>query len=191
MHADRTNRTALILFALVLIAIGVIGALTGFGAFGATAQQAYLFANPVGDYVGRQGAWLWLVIAAITVVVVLLALRWLMVLLFSTDRAGDLRITAGDSAERTTLLPAALTDAVAEEIENYPGVHSARARLIGDSSAPDLVIETTVEHTADPGALRRRIEHNAVAHARQALQDPELPVKLDLSIDDRRTSRVS
>ena len=191
MHADRTNRAGLILFALLLIAGGVGAALAGFGAFGAANQYRHVFANPVGAYFGTQGAWLWLVVALAAVLVAALALRWLIVLLFSTDRAGDIRLTGDRSAGRTTLIAGALTQAVCEEIETYPGVHSARARLIGDASSPDLVIETTLEQTADLAALRRRIETNAVAHTRQALDNPNLPVTLDLTVTDRQGRRAS
>jgi hypothetical protein len=190
MHADRTNRAMLILFALLLIAVGLIGALTSFGAFGVPAEHARLFANPVGIYVGHHGAWLWLVIAAAGVVMAWLALRWLAVLLFSTDRHGDIRLPGDRSAGRTTLLAPALTDAVSEEIRTYPGVRSANARLIGDATSPDLVIETTLEQSANLSALRQRIEKNAVAHARQALDNPNLPVILDLTVSDRHARRV-
>lgn len=187
MHADRTNRVMLILFALLLIAVGLIGALTSFGAFGVPVEHARLFANPVGVYIGHHGVWLWLVAAAAGLVMALLALRWLAVLLSSTDRAGDIRLPGDRSAGRTTLLAAALTDAVTEEIRSYPGVHSAKARLIGDATSPDLVVETTLEQSADLSALRQRIETNAVAHARQALDDPHLPVILNLTVSDRHT----
>ncbi len=191
MHADRTNRAMLMLFALLLIAVGLIGALTSFGAFGVPAEHAHLFANPVGIYVGQHGVWLWLVIAAAGVVMALLALRWLAVLLSSTDRAGDIQLPGDRSAGRTTLLAAALTDAVSDEIRTYPGVQSAKARLIGDATNPDLVIETTLEQSANLSALRQRIETNAVAHARQVLDNPHLPVILDLTVSDRHARRVS
>jgi hypothetical protein len=191
MHADRANRAVLILFALLLIAGGVCTALAGFGAFGAANKYRHLFANPVSAYFGIQGAWLWLVVAVAAVLLAALALRWLIVLLFSTDRAGDIRLTGDRSTGRSTLAPAALTEAVCEEIETYPGVHSAKARIIGDPTSPDLVITATLEHSADLAALRRRIETNAVAHARQALDNPDLPVILDLTITDRQTREVS
>jgi hypothetical protein len=70
-------------------------------------------------------------------------------------------------------------------------VHSAKARIIGDPTSPDLVITATLEQSADLAALRRRIETNAVAHARQALDNPDLPVILDLTITDRQTREVS
>ncbi len=191
MHADRTNRLLLILFALALIAAGVVGALAGLGALGPVTQHGSLVSNRVGAYFGRNGDWLWPVVAVAAGIVALLALRWLIALLFSTDRAGDLTLTGDRSAGRTTLAPAALTDAVAAEVGGYSGVQSARSRLIGDSQAPTLVITASLEAGADLPALRRRIEANAVRHARQALDDPELPVQLDLTVTDRQAQRAA
>ncbi|HYO01813.1 MAG TPA: alkaline shock response membrane anchor protein AmaP [Mycobacterium sp.] len=182
MHADRTNRALLIVFAVLLVSIGLVGALNGFGAFGVSAEHAPLFANPVGLYVGRHGVWLWPVIAAAAGVVALLALRWLSVLVFSTDRAAEIQLTGDRSAGRTTVVPAALTEAVAQEIEGYPGVHSARARLIGQDEVPRLVITAVLDQDADASRTRRHIETSAVAHARQALENPDLPVILDLTV---------
>jgi hypothetical protein len=191
MHADRTNRAMLILFAVALSAAGVAGALAGFGAFGEATKHDMLVSEEVSDYFGRHGDWLWPVIAAVAAIIALLALRWLLALLFSTDRAGDLPLTGDRSAGRTTLSAAALTDAVAAEIDSYPGVHSAKARLIGDPLAPTLVITATLEESADLSGLRRRIESNAVRHARQALDNPELPVRLDLTMTNRQAQRAA
>ncbi|HEY0165574.1 MAG TPA: alkaline shock response membrane anchor protein AmaP [Jatrophihabitans sp.] len=191
MHADRTNRTMLILLALSLIAAGAVGALAGFGALGSVTKHGQLPANRVGAYFGRHGDWLWPVIAAAALILALMALRWLLALLFSTDRAGDLPLTGDRSAGRTTLSTAALTGAVASEIDGYPGVHSARARLIGDPLAPTLVITATLEESADLPGLRRRIEANAVEHARQALEDPDLPVRLDLTVTTQQAHRAA
>jgi len=189
MHADRTNRLMLVLLALLLTAAGTIGALTSFGAFGAAAAHSRLFANPIGIYVGHHGAWLWPLIAIAAALLTVLALRWLTVLLFSTDRINEIRIMAHGG--RTTLLAAALSDAVAAEVETYPGVRSAEARLIGDTTSPDLVIETCLEQRADLSALRQRIENNAVAHARQAMDAPQLRVILDLTVSDRESRTLS
>ena len=191
MHADRTNRTMLILFALALTAAGVAGALAGFGAFGQATKHEVLVSNQLSDYFGRHGDWLWPVSAAVAAIIALLALRWLLALLFSTDRAGDLPLTGDRSAGRTTLSAAALTDAVTAEIDSYPGVHSARARLIGDPLAPTLVVTATLEESADLSGLRRRIESDAVRHARQALDNPQLPVRLDLTMTNRQAQRAA
>lgn len=191
MHADRTNRAVLVLFALMLIAGGLLATLNSFGVFGDAAAGARLFANPVGVYVGQHGAWVWPLIAIAAAILAVLALRWLTVLLFSTDRANDIRITGDRGAGHTTLLAAALSEAVAEEVQTYPGVRSAKARLIGDATDPQLVIEINIEQGADMAALRRRIEMNAVAHARQAMDKPNLAVTLDLTVRDGHTRKVA
>jgi hypothetical protein len=111
----------------------------------------------------------------------LLALRWLLALLFSTDRTGDLLIRSADPAARTTLSAGALTEAVAEEIESYRGVDSARARLIGDADDPELVVTAILQEAADLVAVRQRIEAEALTHARSALDAPSMPVQLPLA----------
>ena len=149
MHADRTNRTMLLLLALLLIAAGAAAGAASIGAFGTATRHSPLIANPAGHFIGAQGGWLWPAAAVAAAIVVLLALRWLLALLFSTDRAGDLPITPGGSAGRTTLAARALTEAVAEETESYRGVSSARARLLGDPAGP-----RTRRHRG-PGGNRR------------------------------------
>ena len=191
MHADRTNRVMLTLFAFALTAAGVAGALAGLGAFGRDTKHEVLAPDEVSDYFGRNGDWLWPLIALVAAVIALLALRWLLALLFSTDRAGDLPLTGDRSGGRTTLSAAALTDAVASEIHSYSGVQSARARLVGDPLAPTLVVTATLEESADLAGLRQRIEANAIRHARQALDNPELPVRLDLTMTNRQAQRVA
>jgi hypothetical protein len=191
MHADRTNRVMLILLALLLLAAGLDAGAASLGLFGSFTEHSRLMANPTGRFVGAQGAWLWPVAAVAGAIIVLLVLHWLRVLLFSTDRAGDLSIASGDPTARTTLSAAALTEAVAGEIESYRGVDAARARLIGDSARPELVATVTLEESADLIALRQRIETEALTHAREALGDASLPVQLNLTVTSRRATRVS
>lgn len=191
MHADRTNRAMLTLFALLLIAAGAAAGAASLGFFGTATKHRTLLHNAVGDSYGRQGDWLWPVTALMALLIVLLALRWLLTLLFTTDRAGDLRIDSGGGKGRTTLTSAALTGAVTEEIENYRGIDSARARLVGDPAAPQLVVTATVADCADLPALRRRIQTGALAHARATLDRPDLPAQLDLTVTTKRSSRVT
>lgn len=190
MHADRTNRTAMLLLAVVLIALGTLGALLSFGVFGTAREHRTLLNNSVSRYFGSHGDWLWPVAAVVALLVVLAALRWLLALLFSTDRAGDLRFPT-QSAGRTTLAPAALTDAVTQEISTYRGVTSAKARLIGDETDPELVVTAALADNADFGAVRTQIETGALAHARTALNKPALRAQLDLTVSTKRSARVS
>ena len=189
MHADRTNRSMLLLIAVLLVAAGVAGAITSFGGFGAATQHRTLLDNPVSTFFGQHGDALWAAIAVVALLVVVLALRWLLTLLFSTDRSGDLTFPTG-TAGRTTLSSAALTEAVTGEIESYRGVSAARARLIGDEQDPHLVVTATLENTADFTAVRKKIETGALAHARAALDKPALPTQLDLTVATKRSTRV-
>ena len=191
MHADRTNRISLLLLALLLIAAGLDAGAASLGLYGRFTEHSRLLANPTGRFFGAQGAWLWLVAAFAALVIVVLALRWLAALLFSTDRTGDLPIAPDGRPGRTILAAGALTGAVAREIESYRGVDNARARLIGDPGRPQLVVTATLEETADLAALRQRIETEALSHARAALDNPALPVQLDLTVTTRLATRVS
>jgi hypothetical protein len=191
MHADRTNRVMMLLFAVLLIAAGLDAGAASIGVYGAATAHGHLMANPTAHFIGANGVWLWPVAAVAALIVALLALRWLIALLFSTDRSGDLLIRSGSGAGRTTLAGGALTDAVVEEIEGYRGVNAARARLIGDREDPELVVTAALEQTADFTALRQRIETEALTHARQALGDMALPTQLDLTISTKRAARVT
>ncbi len=190
MHADRINRSVLTLFAVLLIAAGAAAGAASLGLFGTATKHRILLHHALGDFYSRHGDWLWPVTALVTLLIMLAAVRWLLTLLFTTDRAGDLRIADGGPG-RTTLAPGALTEAVVEEIESYRGVDSARARLIGDPTNPQLVVTATLEDSADLPALRRRIQTGALTYARAALDRPDLATQLDLTVTTKRSSRVS
>ena len=191
MHADRTNRTALIVFALALIAGGGAGIAASWGVFGHGFQHRALTDNVVGHYVGRHGIWLWWAAAGLALVIVLLALRWLLALLFTTDRAGDLHVAGGGGSGRTSLSSGALTGAVVDETESLAGVESAKARLIGDPDDPELVLEARIRHDADLAGLHTRIVDGPIAHARTATGRDDLAVRLDLMVSAATGPRVA
>ena len=110
----------------------------------------------------------------------------LLILLVSTDRAGDITLPGSKDHGTTTLPPAALTGALAGEVGNYHGVDSVRSRIIGDAASPQLVLNVTATPAADLPALHQRLESEALAHARQALGKQDLPVQLDLDVSRRR-----
>ncbi|MEP7022442.1 MAG: alkaline shock response membrane anchor protein AmaP [Actinomycetota bacterium] len=181
----------LILLALLLLAAGADAGAASIGVFGNFTRHSTLFANPTGKFIGSAGDWLWPVAAVTALVIVLLAARWLLALLFSTDRSPNLPLpTSEGAAGRTILTSGALTRAVTEEIRTYPGIDAARARIIGDADDPELVVTVTLKQSADLAALRQRIEAGAITHARLSIGNPAMPAQLDLTVTSRRPARV-
>jgi hypothetical protein len=191
MHADRTNRLALTLFGLILLLAGVFGLTASVGGFGSAYAHRTLLANQAATYIGHHGAWFWWAAAGACLLLALLALRWILALLLSTDRAGDITITRGSPHGATIMHPAAISGAVSGEIETYRNVDSARARVLGDAASPELVVTVTAARSADLAALRHRIETEALTHARHALGKPETPIQLDINVSNRTPERVT
>lgn len=190
MHADRTNRTVLTLVALVLLAVGVLGLLTGQRVFGTRTSHGALIANRVGAFIGRNSVWLWPVAAVVAVVIAVLMLRWVVAVLFSTDRAGDLPLPVEQGPGHSTVEPAAVSAAVSDELSGYRGVTAARTRFVGDEAFPAMAIRATVEEATDLGGILGRIESGVIAHVRTALNRPDLPVRLDLTVTAKQSGRV-
>jgi hypothetical protein len=181
MHADRTNRVMLTLSGLLLIAAGGAAMAASTGVFGAPFSRRALLANRASAYFGHHGGWLWPAIAVACLPIALACLRWMLALLTSSDRAGDIIVGASTDEGTTILRPAALIDALTREVSAYHGVDSARGRVIGDGRDPELVLTVITAPAADLRALHHRIEAEAFAHARQATGDPSLPIQLDLA----------
>ena len=69
MHADRTNRTLLIVLALLLLAIGLDAGAASIGVYGTATQNNTLMDNPTGHYFGAHGVWLWPVVAVAALII--------------------------------------------------------------------------------------------------------------------------
>ena len=189
MHADRTNRFALTLFGLLVLLIGAAGMSASAGVFGHSFSRRALFANQISSYIGHHGGWVWPAAAGLSLVIALIALRWIFALVISTDRAGDIPVPVATSDGTTVLQPAAVIGALTREISTYHGVDNTRGRIIGEGGAPEIVLEITARPDTDLHALYQRIEAEALAHARQALDKDTVPIKLDLDVSRRRPSR--
>ncbi len=180
MHADRTNRFMLTLFGLLFLAAGGAAMVASTGAFGDSFSRRVLSDNRVSDYFSDQGEWLWPVIAVGCTLIALACLRWIVALLASSDRAGDITIGSSTDEGTTILRPAALIDALTSEVSAYHGVDSAKGRVIGDGRDPEIVLAVNTAPAADLRALHHRIEDEAFTHARRAAGDPSMPIQLEL-----------
>jgi hypothetical protein len=174
-RVDALNRVVLTLIGLLLFAAGGLGLAAGAGAFGKAKGQ--LLPGNVRDF-ARTTNWFWWVVGAGALIIAVLALRWLVDQL-RTDRASRLDLTTDDRDGTTMVHSGALTDAVADETESLRGVTGASAQL-RDRRGKRLLLAVGLSDHADIGELRRSLEGQVVAHARQAIEDPTLPVDIEL-----------
>jgi len=186
-HADRTNRTIMIVLGAIFAAIGgaIIAANTGLFASGF--PQRTLLENPAVSWIGGHSTWFWPIAAAVAFVLGALALFWLIKILRGPPRAHDISI---DGSARTTVGATALRDALTNEIQSYRGVDAAKVRVYGDPIQPRLGVKVNLTADARVAEVRNRIEQQALAHAREALDAPQMPVTLDLGVSKKSGPRV-
>lgn len=182
-RVDTANRVVLALLGLLLLGGGVVGLVASFGAFGdppppVLPESARRFED--------EQPWFWWAVAAVCLVIALLALRWLLAQL-RTDRLGRLDLTRDDRDGRTVVQADALTDAVQTEAQSLRGVLDASARLVEDRGRT-LTLAVELADYADVAEVRRTLEDRLVASVRQAVDDPDLPVDIELR-PGRRSGR--
>jgi len=169
---DRRNAAVLTGLALVLLGAGAYGLSRGYGAFGDARGADPVLTDDARRFVARNADWFWPAAAVVALVLAWLGLRWL-VAQISTPAVHHLPVRA-DGPGRTELLASGATAALAGDIEGYPGVRSARARLVGDHPVPEVEVTVEVHDGADVPAVRRRIEEHALVRFGQALELTEL-----------------
>ena len=177
-RVNRVNRTLLGLLGLLLLLAGGLGLALSAGAFGSAAPADQPVLPSQARRFAEDQPWFWWAVAAACLLVSLLALRWLLAQL-STDRVGTVDLTTDDRDGLTTVHGGALTDAVEAEAQGVRGVTGASARLL-DRGGRRLSLAVDLTDYADIAEVRRTVEDRVVAHARQAVDDPELPVDVEL-----------
>jgi len=182
----RANRVIIGLIGLILLLTGVAGLLAGFGVFGSTLKDEAVVSGRVDRFIERQD-WFWPALAALTAILALLALWWLIAQL-RTDRLRGIDLRPWGRDGQTYLQGDAITDAIEEEIESYRGVSRTRARLSGTRTAPRLTLVVTLDGRVGVGEIRHRVEQQALDHARRALATDWLPARVDLVLP-RATQR--
>ena len=200
----RGNRIGLGVVGVLLLAAGGYVLARSLGAFGTEQADAPVYSERTASWIHAQQPWIWIAFAAVGVIVALLALRWLLVQL-RTERLGriamdtdlgadppytdDREYTADPDycddpgAGRTSLPTSALTAAIGQEIDAYPGVRAVTVHVAGRPDLPELRLEVTIDADADPARIRTRIVEEAIAHAKAALDTEFLPTQLLLAVN--------
>jgi len=186
-HADRINRLIMIVLGAIFLAIGgaIIAANTG--VFASGFPQRTLLENPAVQWIGGHSTWFWPIAAAAATLLGVLALLWLITVLRGPPKAREISI---DGSARTTVGSTALRDALTNEIQSYRGVDAAKVRVYGDPVQPRLGVKVNLTADARVAEVRNRIEQQALAHARAALDAPGLPLTLDLGVSGKSSPRV-
>jgi hypothetical protein len=177
----RGNRIGLAFLGLLLLAGGAAALLAGQGVLGTRYRDAPLLTGWEDRWVDSR-AWVWPVIGAVAALVTLLCLRWLLVQV-RRDGVGSLQLEADRRRGATRVDARLLERAVSEEVGDYPGVLRASAQLAGQAGAPELHLTVALREGADLPAVRRRIDEEAVANLRGALEVDRLPLLLTLRLD--------
>jgi hypothetical protein len=184
-RVDAVNRTILTLLGLLLLAGGGSGIAAGVGAFPGPADPPLL--SSMMRHFAATTPWFWWVTAGVSLIVAVLGLLWLLAQLRS-DRARRLDLTTDPHDGITSLRASALTTAVTDEAERLRGVTRATASL-RQRRGHRLTLLVDLAQYADIATVRDGLEHAVAAHARQALEDPQLP--LDIMLRPGRRTRGS
>jgi hypothetical protein len=174
---NATNRTVLVLIGLVLVAVGVGGLLLSLNLIGGDTGPRPVIPDSVAGF-ATGTSWLPWAAAAAAVVVALLGLWWLLTQ-FRVDWPTQLDLTGDRPDGTTTLAAGALTDAVEDDAASIRGVTGASASL---RSQPTRRLDLTVDLAAfaDLGEVRRQLEQQTANRTRQLIDQPNLPIWIEV-----------
>jgi hypothetical protein len=181
----RLNRTLLALFGLMLLAAGAFQLTTAFGVLPLLRPDALII--PTQLVVPVWAPWVGAVAA---VIVGLLCLSWLLAQGIRRPKTGTWTLTDNPRQGTTKIAGQTASAALVAEIETYPGVHKASARLSGSHVQPVVHLVVATEDRADIRGLRERIDAQALPRLAHALDLDTLPADLLLRLDDIRSART-
>ncbi|WP_296375708.1 alkaline shock response membrane anchor protein AmaP [Pseudonocardia sp.] len=184
------DRWTMVIVGLVLLAAGVLVALLSYGVFGAARAGRPLLDPMIVDTLRAQPLVSRIVAIVAGVVLALLGLVWASNSV-RPERRPDLLIDGGPDTS-IVVSSAAAADAVASQAGGLPGVGRAKARLVGDESAPALRVTLWLADDADVRDVLRRLDSHVLTTARESLGLSALPVAVRLELDrSHPTSRVA
>lgn len=186
---DQVNRLVLSLLGLLSLAAGVLALCASFGVFGDKNSRRSVLAPAARSWVHDNGAWFWPVAAVAAGVLALLGLWWL-ISQTSTSSLRRYRLRGAERTDSTTVHGPALLTAVCDEIEAYPGVRTVSGTMAGSPRRPLMRLTLDIDENASPGNVRRRVEQDALPHARQASGLDELPIVIRLTVSGHTGPRV-
>ncbi|GLU47638.1 alkaline shock response membrane anchor protein AmaP [Nocardiopsis ansamitocini] len=175
----RGNRWGLAFVGLLLLAAGAAALAAGLGAFGTGVAGSPLLTDSAARY--TRASWVPYAVVALSVVLALIALRWLVVQ-GRVDWVGRLRMEPEPLMGTTELTAGAARGVFEEEVGEYPGVRRARVKMTESSSSPHLRLDLTLNADADATAVWRRVRGEALENLRSSLELDRLPAVVRMTM---------
>ncbi|MFD3699654.1 alkaline shock response membrane anchor protein AmaP [Streptomyces sp. NPDC058646] len=132
--------------------------------------------------------WWWAVVIAALAVIVLLALWWLLEQLRRT-RPGRMSIGTPPT-DGVELHDHALSDAIAADARQLPGVQQARAQMTGRANHPEARITLMLTPGTEPGSVLHALCHGPLERARQSTGWAHLPTQVRLQVTIHKPHRA-
>lgn len=184
----RTNRILLAVLGLLLLTVGVLALLAGFGVFGQRLRTQFVLDPSIEEFVAAS-PWFWSVVAVGAAIVALLSLWWLLIQTRS-NRVSTIRVSEDRTAGSTYVAAGAFTNALETEIGSYRGVGRVGAHLSGTPHRYRATVRVTLDGRIDAGEVHDRIIGQALPMARQALSVTELPCRLEFELPKADTRDI-
>jgi hypothetical protein len=171
---DRLNRIVLCIIGAFLVGIATYGLLRSYGVFSDASAHEPLLLDDVRRWVGRNDEWFWPAVAAVTLVIAYLSLRWLLAELRPAASVRRLQVPEPSSDDDIMVTTSGLTRAIAEDLGREPGVQDARVALLDDGDPVELLVDVDYSEDTDVGTLRHALRVRTLPHLRETLERPDV-----------------
>ena len=188
-RADKVNRSVLSVLGVLMLIGGGLGLAYSLGAFGKARSRRHLLSADLITFVRDNENWFWLAVAAVSLVLAALALRWLLFQAKPQQSVGDFSYPMPDEQGKTSVSARAVVDAVVADLSDQPGVRKAGARL---RQQDPLVVDAWVDYDSASyvPAFRRSVQDEVVPRLRKCLETEDAVVNLELRLVSGTTGRV-
>ncbi|WP_129358372.1 MULTISPECIES: alkaline shock response membrane anchor protein AmaP [Micrococcaceae] len=171
--AGSTNRTWLAIIGFILLAAGVLWAVTAGGLLAGAGEQWESSSRPLQNASTVLDApWLASALIVVGVILMLFGLWWLIRQIPRSGGSSTFRFQKDPKRGFTLVEPKVITAAVAEHIEDLTYVTDAKAGLKGQRTNAELVLDVTVNERADLKEVTREIREEVLPSVARVLGNP-------------------
>lgn len=167
-HTDSINRAVLLVIGLLLVAIGVYGLARGLGILGDALSAGVVVTSTISDFVARNSAWFWPLVAVAGLLLAYLGWRWLLAQFPAPQQVRTLDLPSQGPGS-TRIKAAGAAQAWAKDVRRHRAVSSSRAWFQPDPAGPHLEMRVTVLDNDDFQTARSYVEGEAFDRLRRSL----------------------